>query len=271
MPHVSIGDAEIYYTDQGAGTPVLLVAGLGGAGNYWDPQVAAFSARHRTIVHDHRGTGKSTFSRIDYTVGQMTDDLVRFMDALKIERAHIVGHSTGGAMGQALAIDHPDRVDGLVLFSTWTKADPFLRRSLEARRLLATAAGAEAYVAAIPIFLHSSWWVNENADLLAARDKTAAAAFPPVEIAASRIDGILAFDREADLGRITAPTLVLCARDDFATPFYYSETLVRAIRGARLVEFPTGGHASSQTMPDKFNAEVLGFLADLDARKKRTN
>lgn len=268
MPHISIGDADIHYTDQGNGSPVLLVAGLGGAGNYWDPQIASFSAWHRTIIHDHRGTGKSTFSRIDYNVGQMTDDLVRFMDVLKIERAHLVGHSTGGAMGQVLAIDHPDRVHGLVLFSSWTKSDPFMRRSLETRRLLATEAGPEAYIAANPIFLQPSWWVNENAEMLVAKESASAASLPPAEISASRIDGILQFDRRADLGRITAPTMVICAKDDYLTPFHYSEELARSIPGAKLVELPRGGHAASQTVRAEFDAPVLDFLAALDSGGK---
>ena len=268
MPHISIGDADIHYTDQGNGTPVLLVAGLGGAGSYWDPQVPSFSARHRTIIHDHRGTGKSTFSRIDYNVEQMTDDLMRFMDALKIERAHIVGHSTGGAMGQVLAIEHPDRVDGLVLFSSWTTADPFMRRSLETRRLLAMNAGPEAYIAANPIFLQPSWWVNDNAEKLAANEAAGAAALPPAEISASRIDGILRFDRRSELGKITAPTMVICATDDYLTPFYFSEELARAIPGAKLVALPRGGHAASQTVPGEFDAKVLGFLGELDSKAK---
>jgi pimeloyl-ACP methyl ester carboxylesterase len=55
------------------------------------------------VIHDHRGTGQSSRSHIHYTVDQMTDDLLVVMDHLKIEKAHLVGHSTGGAIGQTLA------------------------------------------------------------------------------------------------------------------------------------------------------------------------
>src|SRR3954466_4255934 len=115
MPHIKIGDAEIYYEAHGAGVPVLLVPGLGGVGSSWSPNIPAFSARHQIITHDHRGTGESSRSFIRYSVDQMTDDLLGLMGHLKIQKAHLVGHSTGGAIGQTLAAKHPDRLKRLVI------------------------------------------------------------------------------------------------------------------------------------------------------------
>jgi aminoacrylate hydrolase len=64
MPHVSIGDADIYYEEQGQGPALMLVPGLGGQGAFWAPQVRDFARDFRVIVHDHRGAGRSTHSRI---------------------------------------------------------------------------------------------------------------------------------------------------------------------------------------------------------------
>ena len=152
MPTIPSG--EIHYETHGNGTPVLLVSGLGGVGSYWAPNLAAFSARHQAIVHDHRGTGCSARSRISYSVDQMTDDLVVVMDHLKIERAHLVGHSTGGAVGQTLAAKHPERLISLTIYASWTKCDPFFRRVFEARRALLTLGGAGAYTRAASVFLY---------------------------------------------------------------------------------------------------------------------
>lgn len=262
MPTVSIGDADLYYEIHGEGEPVLLVAGLGGAGSYWRPNLAAFAARYRTIVHDHRGTGASTHARIAYSVEQMSADVIRLMDKLDIERAHLVGHSTGGAIGQVLAVERPDRLKSVVLYASWTKADPFMRRVMASRRALVMNAGAAAYMNATPIFLYPDWWVNANEDLLASREQAGLASFPPPEIAASRIDAILAFDRTADLHRIRTPTLVLCAKDDFLTPLYFSEALASAIPGARLVTLERGGHACSEAAADEFNEAVFRFIEE---------
>lgn len=260
MPTVSIGDAELHYEIHGSGEPVLLVAGLGGAGSYWRPNLGAFAAKYQAIVHDHRGTGASTKSRISYSVEQMAEDTLRLMDALKIERAHLVGHSTGGAIGQVLALEHPERLSSMVLYASWTRSDPFMHRVMAARRALVLDTGAKAYLRTTPIFLYPDWWVNENDALLAAREEAGLASFPPAEIAASRIDAVLAFDRTAELHRIGTPTLVLCARDDFLTPPYFSEALAKAIPGARLAMLPRGGHACSEAVADEFNRTVFEFL-----------
>jgi len=89
VPKISIGDAEIYYESTGDGEPLLLVPGLGGQGVFWAQQVKDFARDFRVIVHDHRGAGLSTHSRIKYTVEQMAGDVVRLMDALGLERVHV--------------------------------------------------------------------------------------------------------------------------------------------------------------------------------------
>lgn len=260
MPKANLGDVEIYYESHGEGDPVLLVPGLGGVGAYWLPNLPAFSAKYRTIIHDHRGTGQSSKSKIKYSVDQMSDDLLRLMDHLKIERAHLVGHSTGGAIGQTIAARQPERLASLVLYATWTKADPFFRRVFEARRTLLTASGAAAYTRSATVFLYPDWWINRNIALIEEREKVTIANFPAPEIVASRIDAIVDFDRTADLPRIKHRTLVLCARDDILTPPYFSEELARRIPGAQLKLLEKGGHCASETALEDFNRAVLDFL-----------
>jgi aminoacrylate hydrolase len=261
MPNVDLGDGHIHYETYGTGTPVLLVPGLGGIGGHWAPNIPAFSQRHQAIIHDHRGTGQSSRSSIRYSVDQMTRDLVGVMDHLGIEKAHLVGHSTGGAIGQTLAAMHPERLKSLTIYGSWTKADPFFARVFEARRALLTAAGAASYVRSTAVFLYPDWWVNQNIGLLEERETIAIPAFPPAEIVASRIDAIVAFDRTADLPNIRVPTLVVCAKDDILTPPYFSRELARLIPSAELVELERGGHCASEANTQVFNDAVLGFIA----------
>jgi aminoacrylate hydrolase len=268
MPTLSIGDADIHHEIHGSGEPVLLVAGLGGAASYWAPNLPAFAGRYRTILHDHRGTGGSTRSRIAYSIEQMADDLLRLMDALQIESAHLVGHSTGGAIGQVIAIEHPERLRSMVLYASWDRSDPFLRRVMAARRALVLDSGPAAYLASTPLFLYPDGWINENDGLLREREKNGLAGFPGPEIAASRIDAVLAFDRTADLHRIKTPTLVLCAEDDFLTPPYMSQALADAIPGARSERLERGGHACSEVAPREFDQRVFAFIDDCVARRK---
>lgn len=262
MPKIDVGGAEIYYETYGAGTPLFLVPGLGGLGQYWKPNIPALSERYQVIIHDHRGTGQSSRSLIRYSVDQMTNDLIAIMDHLKLDKAHLIGHSTGGAIGQTLAVLQPDRLKSLVIYASWTKNDPFFARAFEARRALLTEAGAAAYVRSTPVFLYPDWWINENIGLLEEREKTTIPSFPPAEIVASRIDAILDFDRTNDLPKVGTPTLVICAKDDILTPPYFSRQLARLIPGAKLVELDKGGHCASEVSAAAFNAAVLDFIAE---------
>ena len=261
MPKAKIKDFEIYYEIIGNGEPVLLVPGLGGAGSYWKPNVDEFAKHFQVTIHDHRGTGLSTHAKIQYSVEQMTDDMIMLMDTLGIEKAHVVGHSTGAAMGHIAAIKHPDRLLSLVMYASWTKATPFMRRCMQTRKELILESGVEAYVKAVPIFLYPHWWVNENIEKLEEAEKEILNTLSDPEIQASRIDGILAFDATSYLGKkFRVPTLVCCAKDDILTPMPYSEQIAAAIPDCKTYWFERGGHAVSQTMPEEFNRVVISFL-----------
>jgi aminoacrylate hydrolase len=260
VPKISIGDAELYYESTGEGEPLLLVPGLSGQGSFWAQQVKDFARDFRVIVHDHRGTGGSTHSRIRYSVEQMADDVLRLMDALGIDSAHLVGHSTGGAIGQVIAEDHPERLRSLVLSATWAGQDPYFRRLFESRRETLLTSGVESYLRASVLMLAPPWWVRANDALLAEQHRQSALASPPIEVLTSRIDAIVRFDRRARLGEIRTPTLVVVAADDVITPLFFSEELAERIPGAKLAVLEAGGHFAPVCLPAPYNAEVGAFL-----------
>lgn len=260
MPKISIGDDELYYEEAGQGPPLLLVTGLNGVGSFWARQVPDFSRDFRVVVHDHRGTGQSTHSRIRYSVEQMAGDVLRLMDALRLDAAHLVGHSTGGAIGQVIAQDHPRRLRSLVLSATWAGPDAYFRRLFEMRRQILLTSGVEAYLRAAALVLAPPRWVSENDASIAEQHRALAAAAAPVEVTVSRIDAILAFDRRARLGEVRVPTLVIVAGDDMVTPRFYSDEVAGGIPGAKLVVLEAGGHFAPQITPGPYNAAVGAFL-----------
>ena len=260
MPSVSIGDADIYYEEAGRGEVLMLVPGLSGQGSFWSQQVEAFKRDFRVIVHDHRGAGRSTHSPIKYSVEQMADDTLRLMDALRVERAHLVGHSTGGAIGQVIALEHPERLSSLVLSATWAGPDPYFRRLFEARKEVLLTQGIEAYLRASVLVLAPPEWVSRNDVAIAELHRAQAASWPPREIVASRIDAIVAFDRRHRLADIRVPTLIVVAQDDMVTPRFYSDELAKGIAGAEYVVLEGGGHFVPQIQPDPYNRAVGAFL-----------
>jgi aminoacrylate hydrolase len=261
MPQLTLNDGEhLHYEVHGAGPPLLLVSGLGGVGSFWAGHVPALAERFTVVLHDHRGTGQSSPSKIDYSVEQMADDLLQLMDHLDIARADLVGHSTGGAIGQTLALDRPERIGKLVLSASWSAADDYFKRLFKVRGEILQAGGVEAYVRSHALFMFPPSWTRDRFKALVKGERDAIASFPKPEIMLSRIRGILKFDRRDELGKIAAPTLVIGARDDITTPAYFSEELGRLIPGTETVILDTGGHFFPIVEPESFRKHVLAFL-----------
>ena len=242
------------------GFPVVFISGLTGFASFWQDQVAAFAKRFEVVTFDHRGIGQSDQSRIGYTVERMAADVVGLLDGLGIKRAHVVGHSAGGAVAQVLAIEDPRRIASIVLSATWTKADAYFRRLFALRKEVLQRLGPSVYLQAATLFVFPSWWIARNNERLRQVEAQSLAAFAPAEIVASRIDAVLAFDRTSELARIKIPTLVIGAEDDIVTPAYFSEELARLIPAAEIKIFPRGGHFLTQVRAREFNNAVLPFL-----------
>lgn len=266
MPTAAIAGGEVYYEESGQGEPLLFVSGLNGVARYWQPQVPFFSPHFRVVTYDHRGTGNSDKLQREFSVDQMTDELVELMDALGIARAHIVGLSTGGAIAQTLGIEYPERVNRMVMCSTWTHCDPWFRRLFEARRMMYQQCGAELHAMFHPLWLFSPDYVNSHDIEIDLERKRSAAAAPPVEVSIGRIDALLAFDRREGLPRIQAPTLVLASENDYITPSYHAHALAKAIPHAKLIVLDGGGHSISKTRAEIFNKLVLEFLESSPAQ-----
>jgi len=261
MALIKLRDGEsLYFEKHGSGPALLLVAGLGGVGTFWGRHIEALAKHFTVVVHDHRGCGRSAHSRIAYSVDQMAADVLDLMGALDIGKAHLIGHSTGGAIGQILALDHPARIDRLVLSSTWTKSDAYMKRLFDVRGEALAKGGDGLYRRLGNLIMYPPWWIVRNAEALEASQARSDIPATPPDIAQSRIDAIMRFDRSNDLGRIAHRCLVMCARDDLITPAYYSEALARAIPNARLAVLPTGGHFYNHVVQRDFERLAIEFL-----------
>ena len=263
MPHFKLRDgAELHYDRQGNVPPLFLVPGLGGDGRWWAPNVPELAKNFTVIVHDHRGTGRSTLSKITYSVDQMADDALQLIEGLGFDKVHWCGHSTGGAMGQVLAIDHPARIDRLVLSATWAKTDAFFRRLFASRAQILRELGPEAYLKSSAIALHMPAWLRDHDADLAAVEAKAKETIPIPEIVLSRIAAIVAHDQREQLQKVRSRTLAIVARDDMVTPLYFTEELVRLIPNARAYILPDGGHLYPNVHGAEFRRVMTAFLLE---------
>ena len=257
MPYAGPGDA-LYYEDVGHGYPIVFIPGFGGVGSFWRNQIDFFKPRFRVITIDQRGAGASARSRQEYSLNQMTEDVRTVMDRAGIDMAVLVGHSTGGAIAQTLAVWAPDRVAGLLLSSTWCKPGNYFRRVFEFRRSL-------LQIGAEDLFHKAGVFFRYPPDYAEAHD----AAFDgggavDVEITTARIDAILQADLSLVTDRIKTPTLVVAARDDCLIPRYMSDEVAQRIPGSKYVVLDHGGHFLPETRSPDYNALLDDFLGGLD-------
>jgi aminoacrylate hydrolase len=264
MPIANNNGVELYWERRGAGPSLILGAGLGGVGGWWDPNRNVLAEQFTVYTFDQRGTGRS--SRVPVSsIEQMSADLITIMDAANIDKAHYLGHSTGAAIGVATALDHEPRLRSLMIYASTTWGDAYRRRLLTLRQQIFDRLGVDGYVQYTSLLLYPPYWINANHERLAAEEKRTASQLGPPDVQASRLTAILNFDRRAALTKIRIPTIVVCADDDILTPRYFSEEYAQLIPSARARYIPRGGHALSRTEPDIFNRIALEFFTEADS------
>ncbi|MCW2614164.1 MAG: putative 3-oxoadipate enol-lactone hydrolase [Frankiales bacterium] len=246
--HVEDGDPD---------APAVLMAGsLGSTVDMWEPQVAVLAERFRVVRVDTRGHGRSPVPDGPYALDDLVDDVVDLLDRLGVDRAHVVGLSLGGITAMRLAAREPHRVDRLALLCTSSRfpSPQAWRDRAAAVRAAGTASIAEAVV--------QRWFTDD----LRARAPQVVARWGAV-IAATSDEGyascatLLAdMDLTDDLPRITAPTLVVAAAEDPATPPDQLRTIAAAVPGARLEVVDAAAHLVNLERPDVVNALLLEHL-----------
>lgn len=241
----------------GRGQAVVLIAGLGGLGAFWQPVMNRLQRNFTCITFDHPGIGRNP-APAAHTIEGIVREVVSLLDRLNIESAHLVGHSTGGLVAQVLALDHPARVGRVVLSATWARPDRRFRDLFEVRRTVLERAGFPAYNAMAKLLGYPPGWYEANIARDAPIDFNANAGDDKAT-ALARIDMLLGFDRSAEIERIRHDVLVVGASDDGIVPFYHSRDLARRIPRARLLELQ-GGHFLPQVETERYCAALREFL-----------
>ncbi|MEA3036857.1 MAG: aminoacrylate hydrolase [Sphingomonadales bacterium] len=253
----------LYFEDHGPSDapPVILSAGLGGSGGYWAPNLAALAERHRVILYDQRGTGRSDrMLPAHMTVEDMARDVLALMDGLGLASSDFVGHAAGGAVGLTLALEAPERVSRLVVVNGWSRLDPHTARCFEVRLDLLRDTGPRAYLRAQPIFLFPAVWISEHGNDLDAETDAQLAHFQGSDNLEARLAALQAFYVDDRLDEVRAPLLALAAKDDMLVPWTCSRRLAEGIPAGTLATMDWGGHACNVTDPEGFNRLVIDFL-----------
>ena len=263
MPKVHVNDITMNYEQQGTGEPLLLMPYLTADNACYAFQVADYAKHFTCISVDPRGAGVTDKPAGAYSTQLFADDIAAFMQAVKIDRAHVAGLSLGAATGMWLAAKHPDKVKSLSLHSGWTKSDPFLKTVLQSWQTLAKALGSVTELVIQGIF---PWCFTP--ELYAAKPDyiESLAAFvrgrppQPLEAFLQQSNAVIAHDAESQLGKITAPTQITFGRHDLVTSTRFADAMKNGIRKSETVIFEDCSHAPIYENVAAFNQKTLAFL-----------
>lgn len=264
MPFVENRGANIYWDEQGQGTPLLLIMGLGYPSDMWHRARPELAAHYRTIALDNRGAGRSDAPPGRYSIALMASDAAAVLDAAGVGRAHIFGVSMGGMIAQEFALQYPKRVRSLILACTHPgglHASPPKIGIITALWARATMTPEEAKEVFIPILYDPSTpreYSDEDMAILRNWIPTPAAF-------RTQLRAIFWWHSYRRLPQITARTLVIHGDSDRLVPPKNGKLIASRIPGAKLVMIPHAGHIFGTDQPEASRQAVAEFLSQVDA------
>jgi 3-oxoadipate enol-lactonase len=254
----SVGACEVHYVldgPEGAST-VVLINSLGSDLGVWNEQIRPLRERRRVVRFDLRGHGRSPVPAGPYSLADLGGDLVALLDRLGIARASFCGLSLGGAVAMWAAVHAPERVDRLVVcFSSDQFGTP---QGWLDRAALVRTDGAEAVADAVVARWFTTATRSARPELI--RRMRAMIAATPAEGYAGCCEALATLDLRAELGSITAPTMVLSGSEDPATPPEHGRRIAAAIPGAHYVEISAAAHLGNVERPEPVNRLLLEHL-----------
>ena len=259
----TVGDIRIAYEVKGTGVPLVMIMGLGGNLDWWDPRlIQGLSGTFKTIRFDNRGTGRTDTSDQEYTLHLLADDTAGLMEALGIPKAHVLGISMGGMIAQELALNHPEKVDRLVLCSTncgGSKSIPPAQEALAILAHIATASSAEDVARMTVPLCFTQAFMDENKEEIEHWTQQILKAPTSRETYFRQVGAIAAFNAYDRLPGIKVPTLVLHGKRDILVPPENGSILAEVIPNARLVYLEHSAHGLSEDV-DRVLQALTEFL-----------
>jgi len=265
LPKIKVNDININYEVYGEGFPCVMIMGTALCLKVWDaPLIDELSKKFKTVLFDNRGSGQTDIPDGEYTIKMMADDTAGLMDALSIEKAHVIGVSMGGMIAQELVLNYPEKVEKLVLWGANCGGRRTIPPTLAAFKFYLGAIEGltpeRMAKATIPLLLTPDFMKN-NPDYVEDKIQRILKGTIPFSSYARQLKAMISLNTYRRLKNINTPTLILQGKKDIVVPPENGEILAEQIPGAKLVIFEKSGHAIYPHEPELFLNTLLEFLA----------
>jgi len=259
VPTIDIAGTDLYYERRGEGEPLLLIQGLGGNSLHWgEGFLGGLEDGFELVLYDHRGAGRSGVLQGEHTIADLASDAIGLLDALGIERAHVVGISMGGMVAQEVALRAPERVRTLTLGCTFPGGPDATMTDMTVVGMLAEAvlSGDQERTLRVgyEVMIASEYAGREGAYELYSE---LAGQYPaPVAVLMAQLSAIMGHDTSDRLEQIEVPTLVVHGTEDRLMHVSNGELIARLIPDARLELLEGSGHMFFWEQPQR-SAELV--------------
>jgi pimeloyl-ACP methyl ester carboxylesterase len=274
VPTLTTDDgANLHYEEAGEGLPVVFVHEFAGDSLSWEPQLRHFARRYRCIAYNARGYPPSDVpaQAQRYSQERARDDVRSVLDALRIERAHVVGLSMGAFATLHFGMAYPERARSLVVAGCGYGAHPAQRAQFQAdSRALAATMLEQGMAHAAATYGHGPSRLQLRAkDPRGFDEFVRRFAGHSAQGSANTMLGYQArrpslYDLTAEMARISAPTLIVAGDEDDPT-LEPSLLMKRTIPGAGLAVLPRSGHVLNIEEPALFNRLVEDFFHQVES------
>ena len=267
MPKAKTNGIELYYETHGEGKPLVLISGLGYSSWQWHKMVPLLAEKFQVITFDNRGVGQSDKPAGPYTAGMLAQDMVGLLDALKFEKAIIAGHSMGGFVAQAVALDFPQRVEKLILCSTNFGGPNHVPVTPEAMKVLTDVSSdvLTRFKNGLAVSTAPGWAEKNPAMIEEWIQWRVANPIEPVHYQAQMAIGLSLMPEAAafenKLSRLSVPTLILFGAHDKVVPPANADLLSKKIAGSTVVIFPDAGHFFPIEIAEAASRVITDFAA----------
>jgi pimeloyl-ACP methyl ester carboxylesterase len=261
---LQVDGAQIAYRRIGNGRPLAVLNGFAATSADWDPSfIDALASSNELILVDNRGIGFSRDNGRPFDVEQLADDAARVIEVLGIERTNLLGWSMGGFIAQTLALQHPSRINKLVLLSTDPGGGDAALAPAEVWSQLTDMSGTPHEQARRLLYLLFPRDVAESiyrefGDIVAAARAQLSTNLVNRQVAA--MDAWHRVGIANRLRELNVPVLVATGAADIVIPPSNALRLVNAVPGAWLAQFNGGGHAFMAQYPRQLADLINSFL-----------
>jgi pimeloyl-ACP methyl ester carboxylesterase len=263
MARIEIEGLRIGYERAGQGQPLVLLHGFFGDTRVWRPQLDQLSDEYQVVAWDTPGCGDSSDPPEAFRMADYARCLAGFIDALDLERPHVVGVSFGSTLALELYRQNPRLPRTLVLAGAYAGWRGSLPADVVKQRLAQTIPDLDLPANEVVARYNSPGLLSESAPAgVVAQNAAIMSDFHPQGMK-TMVRALAGADLRDVLPGVEVPTLVLCGDKDVRSPVKIGEDLHAQISGSRLVVMPGVGHVSNFEAPERFNAEVRLFLGSL--------